>query len=162
MTLKRKAAPTTEEQPKLKALKVQANTDKNTESPSKKAKMSTVEVSEGISEEEEIEETEENDAEEESENESDTLDTMSDDEYDEMSLDGEDEKDALDEEDEEDEEDEDAMDVDDAVKKSKPKSGKSADSEVAVKEVPAHAAQRALAKERKLSRPNGTFTSRSG
>lgn len=164
MALKRKSAPNAEEQPKSKTLKTRVDADKSTQSPSKKPRRSHVEVSEESSEEEEIEEAEEiaseeeSDAEEESENGSDVLDAISEDEYDDMSDDGEDENDALDNEEEEEEED--AMDVNDAAKKSKPKSAKSTNSEVSVKEVPAHAAQRALAKERKLSRPNGATSSR--
>jgi hypothetical protein len=149
MALKRKSAPTTDEQPKSKAIKVQAGSDKSSGSPAKELKTSKSQVPEENSEEEEIDEPVESDAEEEVENDSDTLDNISDDDEEEISDEEEDEEDALDDEDDE---DEDAMDIDNTEENSKTKS----DSEIAVKETPAHAAQRALAKERKLSRPNGT------
>jgi hypothetical protein len=139
MALKRKSAPTTHEEPKSKAIKVKAGSDKASGSPVK-SNASKAQVPEESSEEEEINKSEGSDA-EEVENDSDTLDNISDEE---------DEEDALDDEDED---DEDAMDIDNVTQKSKTKSD---NSEITVKETPAHAAQRALAKERKLSRPNGT------
>ena len=148
MALKRKSAPTTHEEPKSKAIKVKAGSDKGSGSPVK-SNASKVQVPEESSEEEEINESGKSDA-EEVENDSDTLDNISDDDEEEISDDEEDEEDALDDEDEE---DEDAMDIDNTEQKSKTKSDRS---EIVVKETPAHAAQRALAKERKLSRPNGT------
>jgi hypothetical protein len=150
MALKRKSAPTIHEQPKSKAIKVQAGSDKSSENTAKKLNTSKIRVAEESSEGEEIDESGEGDAEEEVESDSDTLDNISDDDEEEFSDEEEDGEDALDDQDED---DEDAMDIDNAEQKSKTKSD---NSEIAVKETPAHAAQRALAKERKLSRPNGT------
>lgn len=135
MGLKRKSATTVQSQPKSKVSKVKQG-DKSSSKALKPEKARKVRQAESSSEEEEFEGFE---------SENDGFDEESGSEEEDQSMEGE--EDEEEGEDESIEEDDDEMQLDEENSTNQNGTAKP-------KEVPVHAAQRALAKERKLQRPN--------